>query len=126
MIRRNTNQRNIVYDSLEYLGHASTEVLIEYINKNHPDFSLATIYRNIKVLTDEHKIKKVKLDGIDVYETIKNKHYHYKCMECGEIYDVKPEEIEYDMSKISSINSDNICDCDIVFYGVCHKCKSVN
>lgn len=126
MIRRNTNQRNIVFDSLEYLGHASTEALIEYINKNHADFSLATIYRNIKVLTDEHKIKKVKLDGIDVYETIKQKHYHFKCLECGNVHDIDPNEIMYDMSKIKSINDNEVCDYDIVFYGVCHRCKKVH
>ena len=35
MLRRNTNQRQIVYDAIEKAGHISIEVLIEEIQKNY-------------------------------------------------------------------------------------------
>ena len=60
MIRRNTNQRKIVYDSLQYLGHASSEVLIDYIQKNYSNISVATIYRNLTFFTCSSSIKIVK------------------------------------------------------------------
>ena len=79
MIRRNTSQRQIVYDTLAFLGHATSDDLIKYINTNYSNISLATIYRNLTILLDEKQIKKVKVGEIDVFETVKDKHYHFKC-----------------------------------------------
>ena len=52
MIRRNTNQRQIVLDSLAFLGHATSDDLINHINNNYSNISLATIYRNLTILLD--------------------------------------------------------------------------
>lgn len=59
MQRRNTNQRQIVYHSLEALGHATVEALIEYIRVHDENISLATIYRNISILLEEQKLKEL-------------------------------------------------------------------
>ena len=56
MQRRNTSQRQIVFESLAVLGHATTESLISYIKNNYDAISLATIYRNICILLEEKKI----------------------------------------------------------------------
>ncbi len=124
MLRRNTNQRQIVYDSLKLLGHASSENLINYIQSNYSNISLATIYRNLGILMDENMVKKVKLDGIDVYETVKAKHFHYVCKHCGEIVDITPQEIGVSLSGLQFINMDRVDECDVVFYGMCHKCQN--
>lgn len=124
MIRRNTNQRKIVYDTLHHLGHASSEQLISYIQSNYSNISLATIYRNLGILMDEQMVKKVKLDGIDIYETVKSKHFHFVCKHCGEITDITPHEIKVDFTSIKSINSDTVDEVDVTFYGMCSKCKS--
>ena len=61
MIRRNTNQIQIVYKSIEFMGHTTSEKLIEYINSNYENISLATIYRNLNKLLDEGQIRKLRL-----------------------------------------------------------------
>ncbi len=126
MVRRNTNQRQIVYQSLEYLGHASSENLIRYIQENYSDISLATIYRNLDVLMNEHKVKKVKLKEEDVYETIKEHHYHYVCRNCGMITDVLPQEIGFKLPKLELKDGSRIEEYDFAFYGICHKCQQQN
>ena len=123
MIRRNTSQRQIVYDTLSFLGHATSDDLIKYINTNYSNISLATIYRNLTILLDEKQIKKVKIGEIDVFETVKDKHYHFKCRVCGNIIDIDPNKIPLDVSKLNKIGDNDILDCDIVFLGVCNKCK---
>lgn len=55
MQRRNTSQRQIVFESLAVLGHATTESLISYIKNNYDAISLATIYRNIGILLEEKR-----------------------------------------------------------------------
>ncbi len=122
MVRRNTNQRQIVFDSLAYLGHATSDDLINYINNNYSNISLATIYRNLTILLDEKQIKKVKIGDIDVYETVKEKHYHFKCRVCGNIIDIPITLVPDDINNIRTIDKNDVLDCDIVFQGVCHKC----
>lgn len=73
---------------------------------------------------DEQMVKKVKLDGVDIYETVKSKHFHFVCKHCGEIIDITPQEIKVDFTSIKSINSDTVDEVDVTFYGMCNKCKS--
>ena len=56
MIKRFSNQRQIVYDSLLALEHSTSEDLIEYIKENYSEISLATIYRNLSVLLDRKSV----------------------------------------------------------------------
>ena len=123
MLRRNTNQRQIVYDAIEKAGHISIEHLIEEIQKNYDNISLATIYRNITFLTEEGKIKKVKLNNIDVLETVKNKHYHFTCKVCGNIIDVCPDKLPNFANHEMMIDNQRVDEIDINLYGICEKCQ---
>ncbi len=123
MQRRNTTQRQMVYEALAKLGHASVESLIEYMKMHYSAISLATIYRNISILLEEHKIKKVKLESEDVLETVKENHAHFICERCGQIYDVDIPDSKllkcHENSIVYQINH-----CDIAFYGLCQNCKN--
>ncbi len=122
MQRRNTNQRQIVFESLECLGHASVESLIEYIQMHYDHISIATIYRNIAILLETEKIKKIRLENEDVLETIKKDHAHFVCESCGDILDIAFDEKKmikhYQKDLMHQINH-----CNTIFYGICQKCK---
>ena len=47
MQRRNTSQRQIVFESLAVLGHATTESLISYIKNNYDSRGLPVL-RNLR------------------------------------------------------------------------------
>ena len=123
MVRRNTNQRQIVYDAINSAGHITTEKLIEVIQKNNDNISLATIYRNIATLLDDGVIKRVKLVDGDVLETVKHKHFHYVCKVCGEVVDVDPKGLTVDVNKIKQIADFKVEEIEVSFYGICNKCK---
>lgn len=124
MIRRNTNQRQIVFDSLACLGHATSDDLINYINDNYSNISLATIYRNLNILLDEKQIKKFSVGESDVYEVSKEKHYHFKCIICNNIYDIPENLVDLKFKDISRIDKKSIIDYEIIFTGVCENCKN--
>lgn len=121
MIRRMTPQKRIVYQALEELGHASIDLLIEYIRNLHAQISLATIYRNIQTLLAEGKIQIVKVRGNDVLETVKEEHAHFICEKCGRIEDIELDK-EKIVSKASKACIHQIKNCDIAFYGLCQNC----
>ena len=124
MLRRNTNQRQIVYEAIENAGHIAIEHLIEEIQKKYDNISLATIYRNITFLTEEGKIKKVKLNNIDVLETVKNKHYHFTCKKCGKIIDVCPNKLPNFGNHEMMIDNQKVDEIDINLYGICEDCQN--
>lgn len=122
MQRRNTMQRQIVYHSLIQLGHATVESLIEYIKMKDACISLASIYRNITILLEEGKIRRVSLETGDVLETVKEKHSHFVCQSCGMIYDIPcPKDKLFD-KYIAGI-AHQIQHYDISLYGICQNCK---
>ena len=125
MQRRNTNQKQIVYNAIDALGHANTLKLIDYINNNFSNISLATIYRNLNILLEEERIKKLSVGDLDVYEVVSDKHFHFKCNKCGNIIDIPKSTIKNYRSLIN-LGDNDIDDCDIVFYGICQKCKAYN
>ena len=122
MLRRNTNQRQIVYDSLKYLGHATTDELIKYINENYENISLATIYRNLGIMLDDEQIKKVKFNDCEVYETAKSKHYHFVCKHCGKIVDITPNEANTYIEPNTFIGDNRIEELEVAYYGTCKDC----
>lgn len=122
-MHRNTNQRQIVLDSICYLGHTTTDELINYINQNYSNISLATIYRNIGILLEENLIRKLKIGTLDIYETVKNKHYHYQCKMCNEIYDIDIKQLPIKINEVKIEDKTfNVIDNDLVLYGICDKC----
>ncbi len=124
MIRRNTNQIQIVYKSIEFMGHTTSEKLIEYINSNYENISLATIYRNLNKLLDEGQIRKLRLGQEEIYETVKENHYHFKCQKCGMIYDIPLNMIE--LPSIEYVDGNEVIATDIMMIGNCKNCKGIN
>ncbi len=121
-MRRNTKEREIVYNIIDKLGHASTKQIIEALKKE--DISLATIYRNLTILLEENKIKKIRVSAEEeIYETIKKAHFHFRCSICKEIYDVDKSLIHIEIADNSNLKNAEIGEHDIVFYGICPNCK---
>lgn len=123
MQRRNTAQRLAVFEAIDYLGHATSDELILYMNKTHSDVSLATIYRNLTILIEDGQVKKLKLGNFDIYETVKQKHYHFICNSCKKIFDIPIED--YKLLNIPyEIENNLILEHDLILYGYCYKCRN--
>lgn len=123
MLRRMTTQKKIVYNTIDVLGHTNVEDLIHEIQSQHQKISLATIYRNIQVLLQEGKIKRIQLKNQDILETIKEDHCHFVCERCGRIWDMdgtkKNMVLEASKDCVHQIKQ-----CDVTFYGLCQDCKN--
>ena len=122
MTFRNTKQKTIIFDAIDNYGHLTVEELKEILYNNKEDVSIATIYRNLNILSLENKIKKVFLEDKVVYETIKDYHYHFECKECHKIIDIDPSLINIKINhSITGVTKK-----DIFLYGVCEDCKNKN
>jgi len=73
-----TPQRISVLEAVVKLNnHPTADLVIEFIQKNHPNIAIGTVYKILETLVDKNIIKKVKTDkDIMRYDAITENHHH--------------------------------------------------
>lgn len=120
---RNTKQKHLILSLIDKHGHLTIEELIKLINNSNQSVSLATIYRNLTILTQEEKIKKIYSNDKQMYETIKQDHFHFECLKCKKVIDVNPSLIKI---TINHSITEQIDKKELFLYGICNDCKNNN
>ena len=105
-VRRNTIQKDLVLRAVnEMKRHATTEEVYEFIKKEHPTIGKGTVYRNLGILVEEGKIRKVEVpDGPDRFDFTLKDHYHVRCIKCGDVSDVDMDEVKDLTEKINNVH----------------------
>lgn len=109
---------------LEYFylnkNHPTVEDIYSVLKPQMPTLTKATIYNTLKVFVKNKLVEEVLIEGNEVrYDLISNSHGHFKCFECGKIYDFK---IDIDGLAVSGLNDFQINDKSVYFNGVCPDC----
>ena len=123
---RNTIQRTLVLHAVHSLqNHATADEVYDQIIKIHPSISRATVYRNLNQLADKGDIQKIEvLNGADSFDHRVFKHYHIKCTRCRKVFDVEMKYIENLEASIENYNGFEFSCHDIMFKGICPKCRT--
>jgi Fur family ferric uptake transcriptional regulator len=125
---RNTNQRQIILEELQGLtSHPSASVLHEIVRQRLPRISLATVYRNLELLTKLGLVKKLAMSGGEThFDAATIPHNHIRCLQCDRIDDIdipvlrSPCVQDYSESTNSSYL---IKGCNVEYYGLCPECQ---
>jgi Fur family transcriptional regulator, peroxide stress response regulator len=90
-----TPQRIAVFEAIIKLNnHPTAENIIEYIRKNHPNISVATVYKVLDALVSSKLIIKVKTEkDIMRYDAIMESHHHIYCSDSDRIEDYSDTEL---------------------------------
>lgn len=125
MERRNTIQKELVLNAvLKMRRHVTAEEVYDYIKEDYPTIGKGTVYRNLGILVDEDKIRKVEIPGgADCFDFTLSKHYHLKCISCGKVFDVDMDERQPLTSFIRDNHGMKFLDYDILFKGICSDCQ---
>lgn len=91
---RNTIQRELVYEEvMKADDHPVAETIYERIHASHPSLSRSTVYRNLKLLAEEGKIRSLSVPSGPVhFDRTLEAHYHIQCTRCGKVCDVTVAE----------------------------------
>lgn len=123
-IKRNTIQKRLISKALHELNHPSADNIYTYVSMNCPNLSRATVYRNLKDMSDEGEILLVEVpNGADHFDHNLTPHYHFQCKKCQGIYDV---DLPYqsNLNTIKSASSFEIENHMLLFTGTCPKCQN--
>jgi Fur family transcriptional regulator, peroxide stress response regulator len=92
---RVTPQRIAIFDAIIKLNnHPVVENIVEYIRKNHPNISVATVYKALDALVENGLIKKVKTEKDSMrYDAIMENHHHIYYSDSDRIEDYYDDEL---------------------------------
>jgi len=125
MKRRNTIQKELILETVQKLHrHVTAEEVCEAVRAEHPTIGKGTVYRNLGILAEEGKIRRVEIpDGADCYDFQLSKHYHVRCVKCGAVFDVDLKKSDDMTGRIRDTHGIQILDYDILFKGICPNCQ---
>lgn len=90
-MERNTRQRAAILGAIEAAGRPLSPTELHGMARSEaPALGLATVYRTIKSLLQEHRIREVSLPGEPArYEVAHlGHHHHFKCTLCDRVFDI--------------------------------------
>lgn len=120
-------KRNAILACLQgTTSHPSAEMVYEMLQKEHPDISLATVYRNLARFKSQGLVCSVAtVRGVERFDAMTHPHVHFICSSCDAVIDLPQMEIPESLSVEAEATSGcRVQDCRLTFTGLCGKCAS--
>ena len=118
-------KRNAILACLQgTTSHPSAEMVYEMLQKEHPDISLATVYRNLARFKSQGLVSSVAtVRGVERFDAMTHPHVHFICTDCDAVIDLPRMEIPESLSAEAEESSGcHVQDCRLTFTGLCDKC----
>ena len=120
-------KRNAILECLRNTdAHPSAEALFQMLQKEHPDISLATVYRNLTLFKQQGMIQSLgTVNGIERFDGNTQPHVHFICGSCDSVLDLPevdpPESL---CSAAAKATGGEVSGCQLIFTGTCQDCLS--
>ncbi|MDO5399476.1 MAG: transcriptional repressor [Eubacteriales bacterium] len=105
-------------------AHPSAEGLHQLLQADHPDISLATVYRNLALFKSQGLIASLgTVGGIERFDGNTDPHVHFVCQTCGEVLDLPgldpPDSL---CGAAARAVGGRVDSCQLTFTGECPRC----
>ena len=122
--KRFTRPRRVILDTVRASdAHPSAAAVYRQVRRRLPRVSLATVYRNLRMLAAEGLLTEradragMRFDGNTA------PHDHFTCVACGRIYDVPAPGARGVRARVASRTGFEVLTQRIEFYGRCGACR---
>ena len=104
--------------------HPTADEILVRARQRMPALALGTVYRNLKALCDEKKVRRIPMeDAPDRYDGFVEPHDHLVCTVCGKVYDVPPLQSKEALEAKLATRVDGY---ELKVYLTCPKCQTKN
>ena len=120
-------KRNAILECLKNTdSHPSAEMVHEMLQHEHPDISLATVYRNLAWFKNQGLIQSIAtVRGIERFDANIDPHVHFICTGCDAVLDLNQIEVPQQLnSDVETSSGCHVTGCQLTFTGVCGRCQS--
>ncbi|MBO7251117.1 MAG: transcriptional repressor [Oscillospiraceae bacterium] len=121
-------KRNAILECLRGTTlHPSADMVHNMLQAEHPDISLATVYRNLSRFRNQGTIQCVAtVRGIERFDANTNPHVHFICSHCDAVIDLHeiqvPQDLTANVEAVSGCHPDG---CQLTFTGLCKSCHQM-
>ena len=122
---RMTNQREIILRELKKSRqHLSADELYDKVKKYMPRISLATVYRNLEILSEAGFIGKLEISGRQKrFDYDVTDHDHVYCAVCHRVDNLNIERQGLHTKEIKSVKDYSVTGYRLEIVGVCPACQ---
>ncbi len=104
---------------LEHRIHPTVEEVYGALLEKAPTLSKTSVYNTLHLLAEKNMILEITIDPAKVrYDADTSLHGHFKCDQCGEVWDFAVGQVQTSLSKEFDIKTK-----EIYYTGLCSKCK---
>jgi Fe2+ or Zn2+ uptake regulation protein len=122
---RLTNQRKVILRELnKSREHLTADELYEKVRKSMPKISLATVYRNLEILSEAGIIRKLEISGRKKrFDSELEEHDHIYCVRCHRIENLLIDKSGMKISPQDTVKGYTISGCRLEVNGLCPSCQ---
>ena len=116
-------KRNAILSCLQQSKvHPSAEALYQSLREEHPDISLATVYRNLALFKTQGLIRSLgTVSGVERFDGDTSPHVHFMCTGCGAVLDMPVAQLP-DYSQKAQEMGCRVEQTQLVLTGLCRDC----
>ncbi|MBI3454755.1 MAG: transcriptional repressor [Candidatus Rokubacteria bacterium] len=120
---RLTDQRRLVLSTVRATDrHPTAEWVHAAVRKHLPRVSLATVYRNLRLLARHGFLAEIHAGPSVRFDARVHRHHHFTCSACGRIFDLEePVDPRLD-ARVAARTGFRVSHHRIEFYGLCGGC----
>jgi len=120
-----TNQREMILQELrKSKEHLTADELYERVKKKMPRISLATVYRNLEILSEIGMIGKLEVSGRQKrFDWNTEAHDHIYCVKCHRVDNLELNREELGVLSPPSVGGYKVTGYRLEFAGVCEECR---
>ncbi|MGP1348822.1 MAG: Fur family transcriptional regulator [Stomatobaculum sp.] len=123
-IRKHSRQREAILANLMMRrDHPTADALYQSLRADFPNISLGTVYRNLSLLAEAGKIRKLHCgEGVEHYDYDTTDHAHLVCSCCGSVTDLPLSESAA-LNHLAELSGAGAVERHtLIFYGRCRQC----
>ena len=124
--RHLTRQRQLVLEILkETPGHPDAGMIYLEAKKRDERIGLATVYRSLDFLKNEGLVEENSFgEDHGHFETTQGPHhYHFTCVDCGKVIELKGAEMDRIVQTLSDLRPVQVTEINIHLRGCCPDCQ---
>ena len=118
-------KRNAILECLRSTNrHPSADMVYSMLQEEHPDISMATVYRNLSRFRSQGVIQCVAtVRGIERFDANTDPHVHFVCTGCDAVLDFPQVEVPTSLGTNAEKQTGcQIAGCQLTFTGLCQNC----
>lgn len=122
---RNTQQRQVIKECIRKLSHPTADDVWHCVTDKLPNVNKTTIYRNLSRMVEDGALKRFMTEnGVMLFDSTPERHYHLHCERCGRVFDVEPTLSDQIAEIVQREKQFLITGQKLILSGICAACQA--